>query len=78
MKLSRFKKLMLEAVAFSLTPAQISVLRTDFHAIDTDRSGAISLIELQEYVTKVTIFFGIYALYLFHKLKVSSCEYMLL
>ena len=78
MKLSRFKKLMLEAVAFSLTPAQISVLRTDFHAIDTDRSGAISLIELQEYVTKVTIFFVIYALYLFHKLEVSSCEYMLL
>ena len=78
MKLSRFKKLMLEAVAFSLTPAQISVLRTDFHAIDTDRSGAISLIELQEYVTKVTIFFGIYALYLFYKLEVSSCEYMLL
>ena len=57
MKLSRFKKLMLEAVAFSLTPAQISVLRTDFHAIDTDRSGAISLIELQEYVAKVRIFF---------------------
>ena len=77
MKLSRFKKLMLEAVAFSLTPAQISVLRTDFHAIDTDRSGAISLIELQEYVTKVTIFFVIYALYLFHKLEVSSCEYNL-
>ena len=43
----------------------VSVLRTDFHAIDTDRSGAISLIELQEYVTKVTIFFVIYALYLF-------------
>ena len=55
MKLSRFKKLMLEAVAFSLTPAQISILRTDFHAIDTDRSGTISLTELQEYIAKVRI-----------------------
>ena len=53
MNLSRFKKLMLEAVAFSLTPTQISILRTDFYAIDTDRSGTISLLELQEYVAKV-------------------------
>jgi hypothetical protein len=37
MRLSRFKKLMLEAVAFSLTPAQITILRTEFNAIDTDR-----------------------------------------
>ena len=38
MRLSRFKKLMLEAVAFSLTPAQITILRAEFNAIDTDRS----------------------------------------
>ena len=37
MRLSRFKKLMLEAVAFSLTPAQITILRAEFNAIDTDR-----------------------------------------
>ena len=55
MRLSRFKKLMLEAVAFSLTPSQISVLRTDFFAIDTDRSGTISLEELQQYVAKVRL-----------------------
>ena len=54
MRLSRFKKLMLEAVAFSLTPAQISILRTDFHSIDTDRSGTISMVELQEYVARVS------------------------
>ena len=40
MRLSRFKKLMLEAVAFSLTPAQITILRAEFNAIDTDRSLA--------------------------------------
>ena len=57
MRLSRFKKLMLEAVAFSLTPAQISILRTEFNAIDTDRSGTISLVELQEYVAKVSLAF---------------------
>jgi calcium-dependent protein kinase len=44
---------MLEAVAFSLTPSQISILRTEFNAIDTDRSGTISLEELQEYVARV-------------------------
>ena len=37
MRLSRFKKLMLEAVAFSLTPAQITILRAEFNAMDTDR-----------------------------------------
>ena len=37
MRMSRFKKLMLEAVAFSLTPAQIAVLREEFQLFDTDR-----------------------------------------
>jgi hypothetical protein len=43
MRLSRFKKLMLEAVAFSLTPAQITILRAEFNAIDTDRSVSQSV-----------------------------------
>jgi hypothetical protein len=43
MRLSRFKKLMLEAVAFSLTPAQITILRAEFNAIDTDRSASQSV-----------------------------------
>ena len=34
MRMSRFKKLMLEAVAFSLTPAQIAVLREEFQLFD--------------------------------------------
>ena len=44
MRLSRFKKLMLEAVAFSLTPAQITILRAEFNAIDTDRCGVVSCV----------------------------------
>ena len=52
-KMSRFKKLMLEAVAFSLTPAQIAVLREEFQLFDTDRSGIITAKECLEYVAKV-------------------------
>ena len=47
--MSRYKKLMLEAVAFSLTSAQISVLRDHFALIDTDRSGTITHAELVRY-----------------------------
>jgi hypothetical protein len=50
MKLSGFRKLISEAVAFSLTPSQISILRTDFHEIDTDRSGTISFSGIYIYV----------------------------
>ena len=49
MKMSRYKKLLLEAVAFSLTSGQISVLRDHFSLIDTDRSGTITYAELVRY-----------------------------
>jgi calcium-dependent protein kinase len=52
MRLSRYKKFMLQAVAFSLNPSQISILRDEFNNIDKDRSGTISIAELQEYITK--------------------------
>ena len=55
MKMSRYKKLMLEAVAFSLTSSQIGVLRDHFSLIDTDRSGTITHAELVRYFFSVTL-----------------------
>jgi len=46
-KFSALKRLMLEVVAFSCTPDEIHELRDSFVKIDTDRSGTISLGELQ-------------------------------
>lgn len=48
LRMSRFKKLMLEVVAFSLNSTQIAMLRDEFNAIDSDRSGTISMHELQQ------------------------------
>ena len=50
MKSSRAKQVMMKMVAFSLSPTQIFRLRDDFHALDTDRSGCISLYTLQNSV----------------------------
>ena len=46
-KLCELKKLVLKAVAFSLTHDQIAQLREHFQSIDTDRSGTISSEELK-------------------------------
>ena len=51
-KLSIAKKLILEAVAFSLSATQINSLRLEFNLIDLDRNGKLSLSEIHGYVMK--------------------------
>jgi hypothetical protein len=45
--MSRFKKLVLEMIAFSMSSNQISQMREEFNTIDRDRSGTISMQELR-------------------------------
>lgn len=47
-QMSRFKKLVLELVAFTLSSGQISQMREEFNSIDVDKSGTISIGELQK------------------------------
>ena len=54
MEMSKFKQMVMGAVAFTLSPAQIHDLREEFHAIDTDHSGTISMSELKESMSKVS------------------------
>mmetsp|Transcript_19800 Transcript_19800/g.28472 ORF Transcript_19800/g.28472 Transcript_19800/m.28472 type:complete len:659 (-) Transcript_19800:13-1989(-) len=46
-EMSRFKKLILEMVAFSMSSNQITQMREEFNVIDKDRSGTISMNELR-------------------------------
>ena len=47
-RMSLLRKVAMECVAFSLGPRAIGSLREDFIAMDTDRSGTLSLMELRE------------------------------
>ena len=47
MNSSRARQLMMKMIAFSLNPAEISQLRNEFHALDIDKSGCISIGALQ-------------------------------
>jgi calcium-dependent protein kinase len=47
MEMSRFKKLVLETVAFSMSSNQIAQMREEFNMMDRDRSGTISMTELR-------------------------------
>lgn len=49
--LNLLKKLVLEVVAFSMPSATIEKLRETFQAIDTDRSGSISVQEMRDALT---------------------------
>ena len=53
MEMSKFKQLVMGAVAFTLSPIQIAELREEFHAMDTDKSGTISMSELKQSMAKV-------------------------
>ena len=53
MEMSKFKQVVMGAVAFTLTPNQIADLKEEFHAIDTDHSGTISMKELRESMATV-------------------------
>lgn len=46
-EMSRFKKLVLEMIAFSMSSHQITQMREEFNTIDKDRSGTISMHELR-------------------------------
>ena len=46
--MSKARKMLLKAVAFSLNTSQISQLREGFHAIDADHNGLISMEELKQ------------------------------
>jgi len=48
MEMSKFKQMVMGAVAFTLSPIQIAELKEEFHAIDTDHSGTISMAELRK------------------------------
>ncbi len=48
MEMSKFKQMVMGAVAFTLSPTQIADLRDEFQSIDTDRSGTISMKELRK------------------------------
>lgn len=43
---SQSRQLVMKLIAFSLSPAQISTLRDEFHSIDTNRNGTISMSEM--------------------------------
>jgi calcium-dependent protein kinase len=47
-KLNSFKRMILSAVAFTLSSEQIEALREEFNAIDTDGNGTISMSELRD------------------------------
>eukprot|EP00604_Paraphysomonas_vestita_P003234 CAMPEP_0174821462 /NCGR_PEP_ID=MMETSP1107-20130205/8403_1 /TAXON_ID=36770 /ORGANISM="Paraphysomonas vestita, Strain GFlagA" /LENGTH=429 /DNA_ID=CAMNT_0016038525 /DNA_START=1230 /DNA_END=2522 /DNA_ORIENTATION=+ len=53
MEMSRFKKLVLETVAFSMSSSQISQMREEFNLLDRDRSGTISMTELRSALAKL-------------------------
>ena len=44
---SAMRKLMLEVVAFTLSASQIAGLREEFEALDTDKSGTLSVDEVR-------------------------------
>ena len=53
MELSKFKQVLMSSVAFTLTSEQIAELKEEFHAMDTDHSGTISMKELRESMATV-------------------------
>lgn len=53
MEMSRFKKLVLETVAFSMSSNQIAQMREEFNSLDRDRSGTISMTELRSALARL-------------------------
>ena len=52
-EMSKFKQMLMGAVAFTLSPQQIAELKEEFHAMDTDHSGTISMQELKKSMATV-------------------------
>ena len=49
------RKVVMKIVAFSLTPQQISTLRDEFHEIDANRNGSLSMSELNESISNFKV-----------------------
>ena len=49
------KQVIMKIVAFSLTPQQINTLRDEFHTIDANRNGSLSMSELKESISNFKV-----------------------